>query len=120
MKERRPKKVLFDPHNASRLITLTMEAGFEVQRFTQNHLNYNEPMRELERLANAGLLEHGGNKVMSWMVNNVQINRNAAGYVMPDKGANRLKKIDGVPASLMALAEAIKHIPKPATEFETW
>lgn len=120
IQERRPKKVLFDPHNASRLITLTMEAGFEVQRFTQNHLNYNEPMRELERLANAGLLEHGGNKVMSWMVNNVSVNRNAAGYVMPDKGANRLKKIDGVPATLMALAEAIKHVPKQTTEFETW
>lgn len=117
---RRPRKVLVDPHNASRLVTLLMEAGFQVETFTQNHLNYNEPMRELERLASAGLLRHQGNQVMSWNVGNVVVNRHANGYVMPDKGVNRLKKIDGVPASLMALGEAIKHVPKKSAGFVSW
>lgn len=122
MKPRRPVKVLVDPHNASRLITLLVDAGYEVVPFRQNTFNYNEPTRELERLVHRGLVEHSHNPVMSYCVGNTEISTDRHGYVMPDRSRNRLRKIDGVPSTLMGLAELIKTVKQSTevTEFGTW
>lgn len=115
-----PKKVLVDPHNASRLVTLLKDKGFDVVNFGQTPVNYNEAMRELDRLVATRSIDQGDNPVMSWCVGNTSVRTSKEGYVMPDKGSDRLKKIDGVPATLMGLAEAIKHPPEQESEFTTW
>lgn len=120
LKARRPRKVLVDPHNASRLVTLLREAGFEVVFFGQNYLNYNEATREFDRLVSQKLIAHSGNAVMSYCVGNCTVVTDRMGHMMPDRSPNRLRKIDGVPATLMALAEAIKHAPKKGKAFESW
>jgi phage terminase large subunit-like protein len=120
LKKRNLRKLHIDPSRAGYVITKLQDAGIKVERFTQNHANYNLPYRELEKFITARRFVHQGNPVMSWMWGNLHLDTNRQGLVRPEKPKARHLKIDGVPATLMGFAELTKHIPKGGGEFSGW
>lgn len=101
--------VVFDPDNASHLIQdVQRECGVECLKFIQNSRNYNEPMKEFERLVKLGAMQHNGNRTLAWQMGHVnfeEYNR-LIRPVKPKRGD--VKKIDGVVSGIMALAGAMK------------
>lgn len=66
----------------------------------------NEGIRKIETLVKGGLLAHGGDPVLAWMVGNVALRRGQRGEVRLDK-EKAADKIDGVAALAMAVTRAI-------------
>ncbi|QJW94709.1 Phage terminase, large subunit [Frigoriglobus tundricola] len=97
------KGLNYDPWNAGATAQALERAGITVAKFVQNANNYNEPANALERGVLAGRVFHNGNPVLRWMVSNCVARTNGAGYIMPDRKKSR-DKIDGIPASIMAIA----------------
>lgn len=71
--------------------------------YTQSMPNISLPTKQLEREITNFELEHFGNPVMSWMIGNVVLKRDAVGQVMPDKSKSAFK-IDGVASMVNAKA----------------
>ncbi|MFJ8049298.1 terminase large subunit [Streptomyces luteogriseus] len=63
------------------------------------------------------MLRHDGNPVMTWMVDNLAIQMDAAGNVKPDK-ANSAEKIDGVSALCDAMSEVLARPPVRRSAYE--
>jgi phage terminase large subunit-like protein len=95
--------VNFDPHNAASIKNDMEAAGIEVQRFSQGFTTMNWPTKKLENLILAGDFRHGDNPLLRWEFSNLKIARNDYGSIRPTK-SNMNNKIDGVVASIMALA----------------
>jgi phage terminase large subunit-like protein len=62
-------------------------------------------------------MSHGGNPVMRWMLSNVEVARDQAGNIKPDR-KRKENKIDGVVAAIMALAESTVPVPQSSYLFE--
>ena len=92
-----------DPFNAIQLLGDLMSDGFEVCKFHQRYSSYNDPCKRFERLILSGDLLHDANPVFRWNVSNVQIQFDHVGNIKPSR-SNRAEKIDGVVATIMALA----------------
>lgn len=105
----RVRELAYDPANAGPLVAKLEATGAKLVTFRQNRMNYNAPTREFDRIVHNGSIQHQGNPCMSWMINNCVFTRDPIGNVMPDRTEKRAAKIDGVPATIMALAVAIKH-----------
>lgn len=100
------KELAFDPWNAQHTINeLAAGGGPPSIKFPQTIANFNEPMKTMERLILKGDLHHGRNPIMDWMITNVAYHQDASGNIRPDKEKSR-DKIDGVVATIMALARA--------------
>ncbi len=97
------RMLCYDPWNAGATAQAMEAAGIRVERFTQNSNTYNEPSRAFERAVGDGRLNHNMNPVLRWMAANCVAKTNGAGYLMPDRKRSR-DKIDGIPASIMAVA----------------
>lgn len=96
-----------DPWGAKQLGILLADGGLVVHDQPQSITHLAEPTAEFIRLATAGRLHHGGNKVLRWMVTNAVGITDSSGNQRADrkKSAN---KIDGVAATINALAEAMR------------
>lgn len=99
-----------DRWNATQLTTDLLAADVPMMKVPQGFVTMSPAMKEMQRLVLRGrrspLLEHGGNPVMEWMIDNLTVAIDAAGNVKPDK-ANAADKIDGVSALATALSEAL-------------
>ncbi|NHO20411.1 terminase large subunit [Acetobacter oeni] len=95
--------IVFDPAQASMLVTRLMEKGATVTQFDQNARNYSEPMKQVAAEIDAGLIVHGcvQNHPMTWMLSNVEARLDAKDQVYPRK-ARPENKIDGPVALIMA------------------
>jgi phage terminase large subunit-like protein len=111
----RIRQLGFDPWNATHLITQLAGDGFSVDptakqeqliEMRQGMRTLSEPSKEFEKLVLSRRIRHGGNPVMSWMVDNAAIRRDANDNIAPDK-RSAVGKIDGLVASIMALGRAI-------------
>lgn len=95
-----------DPHNANQLLQqLQEEDGLPVQEIRQGFISLNEPTKELDRLIRAGLIRHGNNPLLTWMICNAVVVQDAAGCWKLDKEKSRLK-IDAAAALVNAIAAA--------------
>lgn len=109
------KTIGFDPYNATQLTTDLANAGMSMTKVRQGFLTLSRPTKELQRLILAGkrskpMLEHGGNPVTRWCVDNLAVEVDAAENVKPSK-RKAGDKIDGVAALVNALAEALAEQP---------
>jgi phage terminase large subunit-like protein len=77
----------------------------------QGYASMTMPCKALEAAVVARRLEHGNHPVLRWMASNVAAQRDAADNVKPDKEASS-EKIDGIAATLDALARALVHQPQ--------
>jgi phage terminase large subunit-like protein len=95
----------YDPAYAGNVAANLADEGLRCSPLRQGFISLTNPTNELARLATGGLLEHFNNPVMRWMMGNVEISKDAAGNIKPDK-AKSSNKIDGVAALVDAIADA--------------
>ena len=100
-----------DRWNATQITNDLLAADVAMVKVPQGFVTMSPAMKEMQRLVLKGrrgrpLLQHGGNPVMEWMVDNLTVAMDAAGNVKPDK-ENAADKIDGVSALATALSEAL-------------
>ena len=101
-----PRKIGFDPWNATQTGIDLQADGFEVVFIRQGMYSLSAPTKELLRLLQCGLLKHDGNPAMTWMMSNCAGDTDAAGNVKLSKSKST-NKIDGPAALINALALAI-------------
>jgi phage terminase large subunit-like protein len=101
----------YDRWNATQIVNDLMAEDVPLVKTGQGMFAMNPAMKEMQRLVllgtrSAPVLEHGGNPIMRWMVDNLAVATDASGNVKPDK-ANSGDKIDGVSALANAISEAL-------------
>lgn len=100
------QEIAYDPWQATQLATNMMDQGAPMVEFRKTVANYTEPMKLLDALIRKRQLHHDGNPVLEWMFSNVVCHVDAKGNIYPRKEREE-SKIDGVDASISALARAV-------------
>lgn len=109
-----------DRWNATQLTNELQDDGANMTRVGQGYASMSGPLKEIQRLILQGsrgdtpMIQHGGNPVMRWMVDNLAVTEDPAGNVKPDKAKSH-EKIDGVSAMVNAMFESMN----TPTEAET-
>ena len=96
------KVIHYDRWNSSQLVNNLVEKGAPMIPFGQGFRSMAAPTKEFERLALRGDIKHFNNPVFDWMLQNVQIERNAEDQIKISKRKSR-EKIDGVAALVNAI-----------------
>jgi len=102
-------ELAYDPWHAAAVVQMLENAGFPYEalvEFRQTIGNYAAPSKEFETLIFAEKLHHNGDPVLRWMVGNAAAHKNANDDIRPDKEKSA-DKIDGVVATIMALARTM-------------
>lgn len=99
------RAVGYDPANATQLVLELIDEGVDMVPVRQGFLSLSPPSKELERLVIAGRLRHGGNAVLRWMADVVEVKVDPADNIKPVKPDRRksVKRIDGIVALVMAI-----------------
>ena len=105
------REIAIDPWNATQLSVELQGDGLVVVEMRQGFASMSAPSKELLRRVLGRQIAHGGNPVLRWMADNVAARQDPAGNVKPDK-ARSTGRIDGIVASVMALARATLHDPE--------
>jgi len=103
----RVQQIAVDRWAAADLIAKLQADGFDVVPFGQGFASMSAPSKEFERLIIGKRLIHNGHPVLRWNVSNVAADTDAAGNIKPNK-ARSADRIDGVVATIMALALAMQ------------
>lgn len=98
----------YDPWAATKLAQELMEEGAPMIEVRQGIQSLGEASVEFERMVFSRRLDHGGQPVLRWMVENVTLYMDRNGNFKPDKAKSN-EKIDGVVAGVTGLAVAMKH-----------
>ena len=100
----------YDPHNAWQTIAKLEADGLPMDKFSQGIMNMSPPSKEFERIVRNGMLNHGGNPVLRWMLQNCvpyyDANENLKIRKMKE---TRGAKIDGIVSTVIALGEFLKN-----------
>ena len=102
------KEIAFDRWGAVQMTQNLQGAGFTVVPFGQGYKDMSPPTKELMKLTLEGKIAHGGQPVLSWMMDNIHVQTDPAGNIKPDK-AKSTEKIDGAVAMIMALDRCIRN-----------
>jgi len=101
------KEVAFDPWGAVKLaVELGEEDGIEMVEHRQGYKSMSPSSKEFEKLVIAQQLEHDGNPVLRWCVDNLVVTMDAAENIKPAKDKAR-ERIDAAVAVIMAIGRAI-------------
>jgi len=101
------KEIAFDRWGAVQMVQNLEGMGFTVVPFGQGFKDMSPPTKELMKLVLEQKIAHGGNPVLSWMMDNVSVRTDPAGNIKADKEKST-EKIDGAVATIMALDRAIR------------
>jgi phage terminase large subunit-like protein len=104
------KTLGYDRWGASEVTRKASDAGMTLVPIGQGYASLSAPLKELLRLVLVGRLNHGGNPVLRWCVDNLAVVMDPSGNVKPDKAA-AADKIDGVAALVNALKECMDAEP---------
>lgn len=96
----------YDRWGANDVVRRLADEGLTCVPIGQGYASLGAPMKELLRLLLGKRYRHGGNPVMRWMVDNLDVRLDPAGNVKPDKSTSG-DKIDGVSAAANALKEVM-------------
>lgn len=100
------EEIAFDPWKSAGYEQQLEVTGVPITRFPQTIGQYTAPMWELEAAVKSGRLKHNSNKILDWMVTNLEVQRDTNGNVKPRK-ENSAKKIDGMTAVIMGIGRAM-------------
>lgn len=100
------KEIAYDPWNAQQIVTNLGSHGLTMVPIRQGMYSMSGPTKETEARILSKRIAHDGNKVLRWMVGNVQAEQDAAGNAKPSKAKSR-EKIDGVVAMIMAVGRMV-------------
>ena len=103
------KEIAYDKWNSVQLVTNLDDAGVSNMVAISQGYGINTGLKEIETATIGKRLNHGNNKVLTWMISNVAIFQNADDKLKIDKN-NVIEKIDGVVSLAMALV--IKMVSK--------
>ena len=103
-KEYRIQSIAYDRWNASQLVIDLIGDGATLSPIGMGFASQSAPTKELELLILSQKIQHDGNPVLRWMMGNVQLEIDAADNQKISKKKSK-EKIDGVAATIMALAE---------------
>lgn len=81
-----------------------MQYVSKVNNFGQGFKDMSDPTKLYETMILEKHISHDGNPISAWMLGNVELQRDPAGNIKPDKGKSS-EKIDGVVSDIMALGE---------------
>lgn len=110
-------EIAYDPWNATQLAVQLQGDGATMVPFRQGYVSMNEPCKSFERLVMKGLIRHGGNPVLRWMLGNVAVRTDPAGNIKLDKERSP-EKIDGIVAGVMAIGRASVHATSGRSMYE--
>lgn len=99
------QQVAFDPTFGRVMMADLVADGIPAVEFRQGWVSMAPAVKELERAILAGQFSHGGQPVLRWCFENVQVETDRAGNRMMHKGKSG-NKIDGAVATAMAVARA--------------
>ena len=99
----------FDRWNSSQIVVNLINDGGILNPIGMGFVSMSAPTKLLEKLILSKQINHGGNPVLRWMMNNIHITEDPAGNIKPNK-AKSTQKIDGVVALICALAEYLNSI----------
>lgn len=109
--------IAFDPWNSSTVVRRLEDAGYQVVPVRQGYATLSAPSKSIERLVVGSTPEHplmrtGGNPVMRWMADCVEIRTDDNGNIKPVKPdrVKSAKRIDGWVAAIMAEREDMAEI----------
>lgn len=102
--------IAFDRYGAVEVNNKLTDAGLTMIPMGQGMLSMAPPTSEMSRLIATGQMQHDGNPVLAWNMDNVVVESDAAGNMKPSKAKAR-QKIDGAVALIMALDRAQRHAP---------
>lgn len=102
------KEIAFDRWGAVQMTQNLEGMGFIVVPFGQGYKDMSPPTKRLMELVLERKIEHGGNIVLRWMMDNVYIKTDPAGNIKMDKEKST-ERIDGAVALVMALDRAIRN-----------
>jgi phage terminase large subunit-like protein len=105
------QEIAYDPWKATQTALELTDDGFIMVELSQTLKNLSEATQEFEKLVVSKKLIHGGNPVMRWMVDNTVVRMDENENVAPAKKKST-GRIDGVAATINALARAIVHEDK--------
>jgi phage terminase large subunit-like protein len=109
--------VAFDPWGSVTNKLKMAEVGLRMTDCRQGFRTMSAPMKDFQRMVARGEMSHGNNPVMRWMLSNVEVARDQAGNIKPDR-KRKENKIDGVVAAIMALAESTVPVLQSSYLFE--
>ncbi len=102
------KEIAFDRWGMTQLSQDLDGEGFMMVPFGQGFASMAAPTKELLTRILSRKIEHGGNKVLRWMADNMVVKEDPAGNQKPDKAASN-ERIDGMVALIMALDRATRN-----------
>lgn len=105
------QKLVYDERFAQTMCQeLQDDHGLDILNFKQNAPNYNEPCRMFEKFVIDRRIHHRGNKCMDWMIGNLTFRENKINEaILPTKpDNNRIGRVDGPVATIMALHAALE------------
>ncbi len=111
------QEIAFDRWGATLIYQQLAERELKAVEFGQGFASMSSPAKELEKLVLSGKLAHGGNKVLTWMADNVVVKMDPAGNIKPAKDKS-VEKIDGIVALIMALDRAL-HMESTGSRYLT-
>lgn len=96
----------FDRWNSSQIVQNLIAEGVNMSPFGMGFASMGAPTKALEKKVLEKSLNHGGNPVLSWMIDNTEIVQDPAGNIKPAKNKSK-GKIDGVIGLIISLGEEI-------------
>jgi phage terminase large subunit-like protein len=101
------QRISYDPRGATQFARKLGEQGFECVEVGQGFAHMSEPAKIFEALIKAGRVRHDNHPVLKDHVANVAIKTGVYGDILPHKGPNSRKRIDGVTGAVLGLSGAI-------------
>lgn len=101
----------FDRYNSSQLVIELGHEEMTMEPFGQGFVSMNTPTKALEKMVLSGELNHLGHPVLSWNVDNVVLQEDAAGNIKISKSKSS-EKVDGAVALVMAIGEWLDYCKK--------
>lgn len=98
----------YDSWNNTQLSLHLAARGLKVVETRQGFRTFSEPMKETMALVLGKKIEHYGDPVLAWAMNNVAATSDPAGNIKPDKDKAK-EKIDPAVAMLMGMARALSN-----------
>lgn len=118
----RGAEIGYDPAFATELaVQLRDKCGYREKTIEvlQNYKHLSEACQVFEALVKAGRVIHGGHRLLRWNLENIAIKTDDAGRIRPVKPRKQTKRIDGIVATLIALALLIRMPEQEASVYQT-
>lgn len=106
-----PAEMIYDPFNATHFSQLLSAAGMTTVECTQKVNDLAVPTDQLLSIIKDSRFHHNGDRFYAWQAGNVVGRTGRKGLVMPAKGPQAYKKIDGIVATIMAIKRASDEQP---------